>query len=1073
MNIHEMSREQLIAEVERLTGLVETLSSRDFSRLQDGILNNVQGAVMATDTDMKIIYWNRYSEIMHQYKAEEVLGKNIIDIRVPPENREKAKAVTASLIEKDYLEGEFESVRKDGSRFPTYIRTTAIKDRSGKVIGFVGIHVDITDRKKAEAEIKDLASDLEMKVTEIQDRYETACEMLKKEAAGRRRSEEMLRESEESMRLLLDNLPMHVGVISKGKYFIWNKFSEKMFGYKSAEVIGKMSPVDMHVSEEAAADVIRQASSRGKYDAEVMLKRKDSTEFPAHLVVVPAHPDASGDGVFYGIAMDTTMIRHSESRLRESESTLRAILNSSKESILLVDRSGNIVEINNASVKKIGLAREAIIGRNVSEFGPPEDHEVNWRHFEKVINSGTAQKFEGFNHGRICEYSFYPAVSEDGSVSAVAAYITDVTEKREFEEKLRISEQNYRSIFESVDVPILISDYECALVFDANRSAYEYFGVNSPEFFNRPDFWRGMNPPFSYEDGLEKWASVKIGGPQHFEWLTRNSKGEMRWVEVFVKIVEIGGKKTFISMFYDIHERKTFIEALKASHAETRKSDEIYRTLAESADQMIFMIDGSGIIKYVNQFAAKSYGLAACEIIGRKHDDLFTPEIAQRHNAQIKKVFETGKPIYSYDRMERMKNPDRIIWIDAMLVPVRDDEGNVLAVIGISRDITERKKLNEEIIRSSKLESLGTLAGGIAHDFNNVLMGIIGNLAMAKKRAPEDEKLYINLQRAEKIAYKAKNLTEQLITFSRGGAPVKKTMSLSELIRETALFATTGSNVECVFSLAEDLWPVEVDEGQITQVFTNIVINSQQAMPDGGNIVIRGENILAELERSAMAPAGKYVSISFSDSGCGISLEDMPRIFDPFFSKKETGKGLGLATAYSIIKRHSGTIKVESDNRGTTVTVWLPAADGSLTQEKNPIKTSRSEFFGCRVLVMDDDEAVLFPICDMLADLGCIVRSAINGEQAYEEFEHCLSHGSPFDVVILDLVVKGGMGGLETFKKIREINKDASVVVSSGYSNDPVIANYKDYGFCGALIKPYRQEQVYEILQDYGILKKE
>jgi PAS domain S-box-containing protein len=817
MNIDEMSREELIAEVERLNGLVETLSSRDFTKLQDGILNNVQGAVMATDTDMKIIYWNRYSEIMHQYRAEEVLGKNIIDVRVPPENREKAKAVTASMVKNGYLEGEFETIRKDGSRFPSYIKSTAIRDRAGKVIGFVGIHVDITDRKKAEAEIKKLTSDLETKAAEIQDKYETACRMLKQETAGRRRSEEML---------------------------------------------------------------------------------------------------------------------------RESEANLRAILNSSLESIFLVDRTGKVIEINEASAKNIGVAREAIIGRHVSEFGPPEVHEQNWKYFEKVIETGKAERFEGLNRGRMFEYSFYPVVSEDGSVSAIAAYIIDVTEKRAFEEKLRMSEQQYR-------------------------------------------------------------------------------------------------------------------------------------TLAESSNEMIFMIDCEGVIRYVNNFAAKSYGARPEDLIGKKHDDIFPPDIARRHNAQIAKVFETGKPVYTYDRVERMKNPDRTIWIDAMLVPVTDETGKPVSVLGISRDITDRKKLNDEIIRSSKLESLGTLAGGIAHDFNNVLMGIIGNITMAGKHASGDDKLQILLRRAEKIAYKARSLTEQLITFARGGAPVKKTVSLSELIRETAQFAMTGANAGCELSLAEDLWPAEVDEGQIVQVFTNILINSRQAMPEGGKVVIGASNILIEPENAAMAPAGKYVSVSFSDSGCGISPEDISRIFDPFFSRKDDGKGLGLATAYSIIKRHSGAISVESDGRGTTFTVLLPASDNLPAPEKTcgggaPEKISCIEFEGIRILVMDDDESVLFPICDMLAYMGCSVRSAVNGEQACEEYERAFGRGRPFDLLILDLVVKGGMGGVETLQKIRRIDKDARAVVSSGYSNDPVMANYKDYGFCGALIKPYCQQQVIEILQEHG-----
>lgn len=307
---------------------------------------------------------------------------------------------------------------------------------------------------------------------------------------------------------------------------------------------------------------------------------------------------------------------------------------------------------------------------------------------------------------------------------------------------------------------------------------------------------------------------------------------------------------------------------------------------------------------------------------------------------QIKKVFDTGKPLYSYDRVERIAHSDRIMWVDAMLLPVRDDDGKTVSVLGITRDITERKKINEELARSSKLESLGTLAGGLAHDFNNVLMGVIGNLALAKKRAAADEKLLEILCRTEKIAYKAKSLTEQLITFSRGGAPYKKVMRLNELIVETAQFATTGSNSSCVFDLDAGQWPCEADEGQLAQVFTNIVINSKQSMPDGGEIAIRAVNVVIDEGAAGPVAPGRYVRVSFADNGSGIAAEDISKVFDPFFSKKEGGKGLGLATAYSIIKKHSGTITVDSvPGAGTTVSILIPAADQGADQ---PEKSRRA-----------------------------------------------------------------------------------------------------------------------------------
>jgi len=658
--------------------------------------------------------------------------------------------------------------------------------------------------------------------------------------------------------------------------------------------------------------------------------------------------------------------------------------------------------------------------------------------------------------------------SGDCPVTAVAAGAVDVTEKRKTEDELEVAEKNYKAIFDSINVPILIQDFESGQVIDANKAAFEYYDIISLDYLKSPEYWKGVAPQYSFDE-VSKILNKARTEIQKFEWITRNSRGVEKWAEIMVRVIELGGKRVFISTVLDIHARKLAVEALNESQAMLRKSEELYRTLAESANEMIFMIDEEGVIRFVNNCAAKSYGARPEDIIGRKHNDMFPPEIAKRHNAQMKKVFETGKHLYSYDRMERMKNPDRTIWIDAMLVPVKDETGKVVAVIGISRDITERKKMNEEILRSSKLESLGTLAGGIAHDFNNVLMGIIGNLTLAKKQAPGEEKLYELLVRAEKIALKAKNLTEQLITFSRGGVPIKKVASINDLVKDSAQFASTGSNMVCDFSLQNDLWNAEVDEGQITQVFTNLVINSQQAMPDGGRIKIKTSNVVVKPEDAGALPAGNYVSISFSDTGHGIAQEILPRIFDPFFSTKEKGKGLGLATAYSIIKMHSGSITVESkEEQGTLFIVYIPACTGNSNAE--PIRGAVTgngkslDFTGLRILVMDDEESVLFPICDMLTDMGCQARAAVNGEQAIEEFRKSFEAEEPIEVLLLDLVVKGGLGGVETLNRIRMIDKNVKAIVSSGYSNDPIMARYKDFGFSGVLVKPYVAENIIELL---------
>jgi nitrogen-specific signal transduction histidine kinase/ActR/RegA family two-component response regulator len=393
------------------------------------------------------------------------------------------------------------------------------------------------------------------------------------------------------------------------------------------------------------------------------------------------------------------------------------------------------------------------------------------------------------------------------------------------------------------------------------------------------------------------------------------------------------------------------------------------------------------------------------------------------------------------------------------------------ATLGIVRDVTERNKMEEELQKAQRLESLGILTGGIAHDFNNILVSIIGSLSLIKVHAKSGDKFFDYLTRAEKAALRAKGLTQQLLTFSKGGAPIKKTASIPELIEETANFSLRGSRVRCEFSMPGNLWPVEIDEGQMSQVINNLIINAQQAMPDGGIIRIGAENVIIEENEGLPLAVGKYVKVSVKDQGTGIPKAYLQKIFDPYFTTKEKGSGLGLATSYSIIKKHGGYLTAESDaGAGATFYIYLPASEKQILVVKGVVEEEIFSGHG-RILFMDDQQNVREVAGDMLMSLGYEVEFAGEGHEAIDLYKQAKDSEKPFDAVILDLTVPGGMGGQEAIRRLRKIDPGVKAIVSSGYSGDPIMSEYRGYGFSGVMAKPYEIKKLGEIL--YNVLTGE
>lgn len=391
--------------------------------------------------------------------------------------------------------------------------------------------------------------------------------------------------------------------------------------------------------------------------------------------------------------------------------------------------------------------------------------------------------------------------------------------------------------------------------------------------------------------------------------------------------------------------------------------------------------------------------------------------------------------------------------------PTRDVDGQVAGAVWVLRDITDIAQVEHERAKSARLESLGVLAGGLAHDFNNILMGVTGNLSLAASMIdPSEEALLARLTNATAACARARGVTNQLLTFSKGGAPVKKTASVRELVTECTRFALSGSPVAPAFDIDPELWAAEVDASQVGQVIQNLVLNAMQAMQRGGVLEVSLDNVEIDADtmpaRASLVP-GRYVRLSVQDSGTGIPPELLARIFDPYFTTKDKGSGLGLAISYSIVQAHGGTITVESEmGVGSRFTVYLPASSSKAAAPVAPRHEVSRNGTG-RVLIMDDEDMVAEVAQEMIESIGYTVKRASNGDEAIRMFSDAEQTGQPYDVVVLDLTVPGGMGGAEAVKYIREMRNDVAVIVSSGYADDSVLARYKDYGFDGILPKPF------------------
>lgn len=642
----------------------------------------------------------------------------------------------------------------------------------------------------------------------------------------------------------------------------------------------------------------------------------------------------------------------------------------------------------------------------------------------------------------------FPFVDTNGSTLIMEMGI-DITEHKSAEKAFQEASVYNRNLIEASLDPLVtigpggtITDVNAATEFVTGYSREELIGTDFSDYFTVPDLARA---------GYQK--AFQEGSVRDYALEIRHRDGHITPV-LYNASVYRDDAGNVIGVFAVARD----ISKLKQAEMELQKHWELLQVTLDSLGEGVIATDQEGQIMLMNQSAANLTGYSQTEAIGESLSEIFyviDDKTSEAITIAAPQKISKGLILVTRDLKE--------IPIALNNSPIKAMNGRIIGTVTVFQDISEKLKVEQELIKTEKLESLGILAGGIAHDFNNILAAILANLQLAKVKYEKYEDIGKYLEDSIMTTHRASDLTKQLLTFSKGGAPVKKTASLSDVIYDTAQFALRGSKVRAKFNIQNTLWSVEADIGQISQVIHNLVINAKQAMPKGGVIEITAENI--KIEPGNRLNPGNYIKITVKDQGIGIPSDKLNKIFDPFYTTKKEGTGLGLAISYSIIRQHDGYLEVESKlNVGTTFFIYLPALPEATVLIEDQKKEVAPVGEGLKILLMDDEKGILETVGEMLEYLGHQVLPAFDGEKVIKLYRQAMESGNPFDIVIMDLTVPGGMGGQEAIAYLRDIDPNVKAIVSSGYANDPIMADYERFGFCGVVTKPYKIDELLKVI---------
>lgn len=791
--------------------------------------------------------------------------------------------------------------------------------------------------------------------------------------------------------------------------------------------------------------------------------------------------------------------RRSFGKVRNVENQTRSILDNAPDGIVTFNGQGAMQSINPAAEKMFGVRAHEITGKNISKLIP------QIRIAELVTKCGTAVTTTAVRQGVYTfpiEISLGKMDSEHGP--HFVALIRDTSERRRSEETLRqigvgissaTGEEFLRNLAKQLS-KALGTDF--AFVVEIARGTVP---VSASLILADRGQVRAI-PRYQLagsfgEEVLRKGTIMLVEDAQKAHPGDQLLRDLGVYSYVVTPLVDHRGKAAGLMGIMhrstldrsDLAESTLQIFAARAAAEIERKrfaedlaaeKERLAITLRSIGDGFI-ATDMDGRILLMNAIAEKLTGWALDQAGGKPLTEVFrlynekTRTFAE--NA-VQRIIETGSAVGIASSASIVAKDGQQRTIETTASPIRDKGNRKIGVVLVFKDVTEKLRLEDEHRKAEKLESLGVAAGGIAHDFNNLLTAIIGNLSLALMDLDENDALHDRVTTAKKASLRAQDLAQQLLTFAKGGTPIKKTASVGQMLQDTVKFSLRGSNIRSEFDIPPDLWACEVDTGQISQVITNLTVNAEQAMPAGGTLRIICRNFEATAENMGGQPlrAGRYVRISVQDEGIGIPEEYIQKIFDPYFTTKPKGSGLGLATAYSIIKNHEGLITVNSSaGEGTAFHIFLPASDKAAPpsiEDRMSLPAISAEALARsrpnrgRVLVLDDEKVICALVSASLQPLGYEVVEAYDATTAIRLYDEAMRAGKRFDVVITDLTIPGGMGGLEATKILRDMDPDVKAIVSSGYATDPVMSRYREYGFAGCIAKPYEVSALGKIVDE-------
>ncbi len=955
----------------------------------------------------------------------------------PASKDEFLQAIDAALKEDRHFELDYRFRRKDGTDAVLHTIGQVFRDASGAPLRMVGTVQEITLQKEAERRLRD---------------------------------------SEDRFRSIFENAidGIMIGDAGTHMHIEANKAMCAMLGYTRDELL-RLRVADIH-PKEALPHVLnafgRQLRGEISLAEDIPMLRKDGAVLSADVNSVPI--TLGGRQCLIGVFRDITERKQADAALKAREKQLAesqriAHIGSWEHNLT----TGKVVW-SDEMFRLLGFdpRKDPADFKMFFDMIHPDDRPALKKAIDETVKAGKHFSIDyrlSLRDGttRIMHAQAELIHDANGSQVILSGTVQDITERRQAEKALRERDELLQQAVRVSEIGIFDHDQRTDTIYWSPQQRIIH-GWDPDEPVSLQDFLDCVHPADieSISAAVRRAHDPAGDGIWNVEHRIIRRDGSVRWLKERSQTFFEGEGNTrrpvrTVGAVLDITARKEAEEKV-------RQSEEFIRGILDTVDEGFIVVDRDYRILTANRAYCAQVALPVDVVIGKHCFELShrvsRPCYEEGEECAVRQVFVTGRP---HAALHKHPDPEgHTLFVETKAFPIKDASGAVTSVIETINNITERHLLEEERLKTQKLESIGVLAGGIAHDFNNLLQGIFGYMSMAKLTLDQREKSLAMLEQAEKALHQSVNLTSQLLTFSKGGKPVKNVIDLRPVIENAATFALSGSRSDFRVDIDPGLWHADADGGQVGQVIQNIVLNADQAMPRGGRVAISARNLPAsETESHAGLERRDYVVIGIEDQGVGIQEAHLDKIFDPYFTTKEKGSGLGLATSYSIIRNHGGRIEVRSVvGKGSTFHIYLPATRTAAplpAERPQPASTRKA-----RVLVMDDELIIRKVAQELLGSLGHDVAVAENGDAAVEQYRRAIAEGRPFDVVILDLTVRGGKGGAETMRELLAIDPGVKAVVSSGYSDDQVIATFRQHGFCFFLKKPYDIQELGRVLND-------